>query len=279
MPGAGPRREDQQKPSAVLARNGAALARLERHERPAAAVHHLVADGVSLEIRQGEFFGLLGPNGAGKSTLINILAGLVTKSEGTVDIWGFNVDQHPRNAKLSIGVVPQEPTLFSGTVRENIAYAIAGRGITPTDSEIEAAARAANAHDFVVRLPDGYATKVGERGVKLSGGQRQRLAIARVFLKNPALVILDEATASLDSTSEAAVAAALEEALTGRTVLVIAHRLSTIRAADLILVVEGGQIVERGTHVQLLAAGGRYEELNRTQFAEAATTPELVRAR
>jgi len=162
----------------------------------------------------------------------------------------------------AIGIVPQEPALFSGSVRENIAYARPDA----SDAEIVAAARAAHAAEFIDRLPDGYETRVGERGVKLSGGQRQRLAIARVFLKDPAVVVLDEATSSLDSESEELVEQALEELLQGRTTLIIAHRLSTVLRADRVAVIDRGRIVEEGGHVALLAQDGIYAKLYQGQF-------------
>jgi ABC-type multidrug transport system fused ATPase/permease subunit len=154
--------------------------------------------------------------------------------------------------------VPQEPALFSGTVRDNIAYARA----EATEAEVESAARAAHAMEFIERLPDRMNTRVGERGVKLSGGQRQRIALARVFLKNPAVVILDEATSSLDTESERLVEQAMEELLRGRSTLIIAHRLSTVRRADRVIVLEGGVIVEEGSHERLIASGGLYSRLH-----------------
>ena len=164
--------------------------------------------------------------------------------------------------RRAIGLVPQEPTLFSGTVRENIAYAVSGDEAAVDDARILAASRAAHAHEFVERLPLGYDTRVGERGVKLSGGQRQRLAIARVFLKDPALVILDEATSSLDTESERLVESAMEDLLRNRSTLIIAHRLSTVRRADRVLVLDRGLIVEEGSHDSLLARGGAYARLH-----------------
>jgi subfamily B ATP-binding cassette protein MsbA len=170
--------------------------------------------------------------------------------------------------RTAIGIVPQEPALFSGTIRENIAYARAGASA----EEIETAARAAHAHDFVERLPLGYETLVGERGVKLSGGQRQRVAIARAILKDPAILILDEATSSLDNESERLIEDALAKLLVGRTTLIIAHRLSTVQRADRLVVLDHGRIVEEGTHGKLLALGGLYARLYQRQFREEDRT-------
>jgi ABC-type multidrug transport system fused ATPase/permease subunit len=165
-------------------------------------------------------------------------------------------------------MVPQEPTLFSGTVRENIGYALSDDGIQPSESEIRRAAQAAHATEFIDRLMEGYDTLVGERGVKLSGGQRQRLAIARVFLKNPAVVILDEATSSLDSESERLVEQAMQELLEGRSTLIIAHRLSTVLRADRVIVIDRGRVVEEGRHAELVAAEGVYSRLYKGQFRD-----------
>jgi subfamily B ATP-binding cassette protein MsbA len=167
----------------------------------------------------------------------------------------------------AIGVVPQEPALFSGTIRENIAYARPGA----SDAEVEDAARAAHAHEFVERLPMGYDTVVGERGVKLSGGQRQRVAIARAVLKDPAVLVLDEATSNLDTESERLIEDALSRLLVGRTTLIIAHRLSTVRRADRLVALDRGRIVEEGTHAELLALGGLYARLYQRQFREDLT--------
>lgn len=225
---------------------------------------------VSIEIAPGEVVALVGPSGAGKTTVASLLPRFWDVTGGRILFDGVDVRELAlHDLRSAIGVVPQEPTLFSGTVRENIAYAIAGEGRVPTQDEVEAAARAANAHEFIVRLPEGYETKVGERGVKLSGGQRQRLAIARVFLKNPALVILDEATSSLDSESERLVEAAMEKLLRGRSTLIIAHRLSTVLRADRVVVLEHGEVVETGSHSDLLNAAGTYAKLYRGQFRAA----------
>ncbi|HEV7839391.1 MAG TPA: ATP-binding cassette domain-containing protein, partial [Gemmatimonadaceae bacterium] len=227
-----------------------------------------VLHGVSLRIKAGEVVALVGPSGAGKTTIASLLPRFWDVTGGRITFDGVDV----RDLKLSelrgaIGIVPQEPTLFSGTIRENIAYAgIDEDGARPSDEAVQAAARAAHAVEFIERLPDGFETRVGERGVKLSGGQRQRIAIARVFLKNPALVILDEATSSLDSESERLVEVAMEDLLRARSTLIIAHRLSTVLRADRLVVIDRGVIVEEGKHQDLLATEGVYSRLYRGQF-------------
>lgn len=222
---------------------------------------------VSLHIAPGEIVALVGPSGAGKTTVASLLPRFWDVTGGRITFDGTDIrDISLRNLRESIGVVPQEPALFSGTITENIAYALVGDSSMVSDAAVEAAARAANAHEFIARLPEGYETKVGERGVKLSGGQRQRLAIARVFLKDPALVILDEATSSLDSESERLVEEAMEELLRGRSTLIIAHRLSTVLRADRVVVLEHGRVVETGRHADLLDAEGIYAKLYRGQF-------------
>ena len=184
-------------------------------------------------------------------------------NEGAIEIDGHDVrDVTLDSLREQIGIVPQETMLFSSSVRENIRY---GR-LDATDKEIEEAARAANAEEFILQLPEGYETKIGERGLNLSGGQRQRISIARAILKNPRILILDEATSALDTESEKIVQAALDKLMVGRTSFAIAHRLSTIFNADCIYVIDGGRIVERGTHEELLAAGGLYSTLYNIQF-------------
>ena len=224
-----------------------------------------VLHALDLAIRRGEVVALVGPSGAGKTTLASLIPRFYDPQTGRVTLDGHDLrDLTLRSLRDVIAVVPQDPLLFGGTVRENIAY---GR-LDATDAEIAAAARAANAAGFIADLPDGYASIIGERGVKLSGGQRQRLAIARALLRNPAVLILDEATSSLDTESEGLVRQALERLMRGRTVVVIAHRLSTVERADRIVVLDGGQIAEQGTHADLLARDGLYHRLY-TQVAPA----------
>ena len=218
---------------------------------------------VSLEASPGQLIAFVGPSGAGKSTIANLIPRFYEVNEGVIEIDGHDVrDVTLDSLREQIGIVPQETMLFSSSVRENIRY---GR-LDATDEEIEEAARAANAEEFILQLPQGYETKIGERGLNLSGGQRQRIAIARAILKNPRILILDEATSALDTESEKIVQAALDKLMVGRTSFAIAHRLSTIFNADCIYVIDGGHIVEQGTHEELLAAGGLYSTLYNIQF-------------
>lgn len=224
-----------------------------------------VIDQITLRLDPGEIVALVGPSGAGKTTLVSLLPRFWDVTEGSIQLDGRDI----RTLRLSdlrrvIGLVPQEPALFSGTIRENIAYARPDASA----AEIESAARAAHAAEFVERLPHRYDTVVGERGVKLSGGQRQRIAIARAILKDPRVLILDEATSSLDTESERLIEDALEKLLVGRTTLIIAHRLSTVRRADRLVVLNHGRIVEMGNHAELLALGGLYARLYQQQFRE-----------
>jgi ATP-binding cassette, subfamily B, bacterial MsbA len=217
----------------------------------------------------GKTVALVGPSGAGKSTILNLILRFYDVTGGAIEIDGQDI----RNVTVAslrdaTALVTQEPFLFDETVADNIGCGKAGA----TRSEIEAAARAAAAHEFILALPQGYETKVGEAGVRLSGGQRQRIAIARAILKNAPILLLDEATSSLDSESERAVQAALAALMKDRTTLVIAHRLSTISDADKIVVLDQGRVVEQGSHGELLARNGLYARLYRTQFAESGRT-------
>jgi len=223
-----------------------------------------VIHDLSFTAEAGQVVALVGSSGAGKSTIAQLLARLYDTDSGAVRLGGIDVrDLSAASLRQTLGMVTQDGHLFHESVRENLLLARE----EATDDELWQALRRARLDDLVASLPDGLDTVVGERGYRLSGGERQRLTIARLLLAHPRVVILDEATAHLDSTSEAAVQQALAEALAGRTAIVIAHRLSTVRAADQILVIEGGRIVERGRHLELLAADGRYAELHRTQFA------------
>ena len=239
-----------------------------------------VLHGVSLRIGPGEVVALVGPSGAGKTTIASLLPRFWDVGGGSVTFDGVDVRELKlADLRRAIGIVPQEPTLFSGTIRENIAYAgIGADGALPSDEAIRAAAAAAHAEEFISRLPQGYETPVGERGIKLSGGQRQRLAIARVFLKNPALVLLDEATSSLDNESERLIEEAMGELLRGRSTLIIAHRLGTVLRADRIVVIDQGRIVEEGRHDDLVRAEGVYAKLYRGQFRTAELQTEQLNA-
>ena len=225
-----------------------------------------VLHGISFRVEPGQTVALVGPSGAGKSTTVSLVPRLYDADRGAIRIGGVDVrDLSFDDVRNSVGVVTQDGHLFHDTIRANLVYAAPDAD----EPEMWAALGSARLAGLVRSLPDGLDTVVGERGYRLSGGERQRLTIARLLLSKPRVVILDEATAHLDSESELAVQDALAAALTGRTALVIAHRLSTIRAADVILVIEDGRVVERGTHGELLAAGGRYADLYRTQFADA----------
>ena len=260
----------------------AAPVRLERPVRGDVALENVgfayaaslppVLTDISLRIAPGEVVALVGPSGAGKTTIASLIPRFWDVDSGRILIDGQDVRSLALgDLRSAIGMVPQEPALFSGTVRENIAYAVQDDNRTPSDEEIRRAASAAHATEFIDRLIEGFDTLVGERGVKLSGGQRQRLAIARVFLKDPAIVILDEATSSLDSESERLVEQAMQELLRGRSTLIIAHRLSTVLRADRVVVIDHGRIVEEGRHAELLERSGVYSRLYRGQFRESAS--------
>jgi ATP-binding cassette, subfamily B, bacterial len=219
--------------------------------------------GFSLQVRAGETVALVGPSGAGKSTVFQLLLRFYDTQQGEVRIDGVPVREAGLQAlRQRVGIVPQDSTVFSTSALENIRY---GRP-EASDAEVHAAARAAFAHEFITALPEGYATYLGERGVRLSGGQRQRISIARAMLKNPPLLLLDEATSALDAESERVVQSALEAAMADRTTLVIAHRLATVLKADRIVVMDGGRIVDIGTHAELVARGGLYARLASMQF-------------
>ena len=224
---------------------------------------HNALDNVSLEVNPGQMIAIVGPSGAGKTTIANLLPRFYDPQAGSILVDGHDIRTITlQSLREQIGIVPQETILFNGTVYDNILY---GR-LDASEAEVIAAAQAANAHEFIEKLPDQYNTSIGERGATLSGGQRQRIAIARAILKNPRILILDEATSALDTESEKLVQQALDKLMVGRTSFVIAHRLSTVQRADLIVVLAKGAIVEQGTHSELLAKGGLYRKLHQVQF-------------
>ena len=244
-------------------RGGSALALRGVSFRYPSRPRHAALAEVELVVQPGETVAIVGPSGAGKSTVFQLLLRFYDASEGVIEVDGVPVREASLEAlRQRIGIVPQDSVIFSANAMENIRY---GRP-EASDDEVIAAAKAAFAHDFISALPEGYATFLGERGVRLSGGQKQRIAIARAMLKNPPLLLLDEATSALDAESERMVQAALESAMKDRTTLVIAHRLATVQRADRIVVMEAGRIVESGTHAQLSDAGGLYARLAALQF-------------
>jgi subfamily B ATP-binding cassette protein MsbA len=232
-------------------------------------------NGIDLSIKVGEMVALVGSSGSGKTTLISLLPRFYEPTAGRILLDGRPLaDYQLRSLRAKIGIVSQDVVLFDDTVRNNLAFGRTGA----TMAEIEEAAKAAYAHDFILRLPQGYDTVIGERGVKLSGGERQRLAIARAILRDPPLLILDEATSALDTESERMVQLALTNLMKNRTTLVIAHRLSTVQNADRIVVLDRGSIVEMGTHEELLQRRGMYHRLYTMQFQDAAAHERMMRA-
>ncbi|MFO7583540.1 MAG: ATP-binding cassette domain-containing protein, partial [Anaerolineales bacterium] len=247
----------------VLSEGGDEKRALDPETETVSQARDTALSGISFRAAPGQLVALVGPSGAGKTTTTYLIPRLYDPTEGVIRIDGHDLRDLTLNSlAAAIGMVTQENYLFHDSIRTNLTYARPDA----TQAEIEAAARAANIHDFIMELPDRYETVVGERGYRLSGGEKQRIALARVILKDPRILVLDEATSSLDSESEALIQDALKRVMAGRTSIVIAHRLSTILAADLILVMDKGKIVERGRHDDLLKQGGLYAQLYETQF-------------
>jgi ATP-binding cassette subfamily B protein len=228
-------------------------------DREQTSQHGRVLEDIDLEVRPGQVVALMGATGSGKTSLVNLLPRFYEATGGAITLDGIPMSRYTRRyLRQQIGIVEQEPFLFSRTIRENITYGV-GREVP--DEEVYAAAQAAAVHEVILSFPDGYSTLVGEKGVTLSGGQKQRVAIARTLLKNPRILILDDATSSVDMETEAEIRQALERLMEGRTTFVIAHRIQSVMAADLILVLKDGRVVQRGTHAELMAEQGFYRQI------------------